>query len=303
MPMRRSCYARRSRPKASMSAWPRTPPQFTARRTSNALELKDGRSIPCGLVVMAVGVRPNTALASASRSQDQARIVVDDALSHLGGMVYAIGECAEHRGTCYGLVEPAYEQARVLASAPDRQRRALSRLAACDEPQGVRRAGVLGRRLRGQGARADRRQRFRVRHPIASWWCATESSPASCSLGDTTDALWYRELIRIRRGIAARPRRARIRPCLSRRPRNVRSQDIHRRAEALSGRLRFRRAGEPRLGRLEAARRAWRRLVRAERTRCPASQSHGALRKLGQKALQPRRRPSATSIRSMPTRD
>jgi nitrite reductase (NADH) large subunit len=42
-------------------------------------------------------------------------IVVDDQLRTGSADVYALGECAEHRGTCYGLVEPAYEQARVLA--------------------------------------------------------------------------------------------------------------------------------------------------------------------------------------------
>ena len=42
-------------------------------------------------------------------------IVVDDQLQTGASDVFAIGECAEHRGICYGLVEPAYEQARVLA--------------------------------------------------------------------------------------------------------------------------------------------------------------------------------------------
>ena len=41
--------------------------------------------------------------------------MVDDALETDIAGIHAIGECAEHRGICYGLVEPAYEQARVLA--------------------------------------------------------------------------------------------------------------------------------------------------------------------------------------------
>ena len=43
-------------------------------------------------------------------------IVVDDvAAKRASAASTRIGECAEHRGICYGLVEPAYEQARVLA--------------------------------------------------------------------------------------------------------------------------------------------------------------------------------------------
>src|SRR6202162_1125831 len=42
-------------------------------------------------------------------------IVVDDHLQTGAPDIFALGECAEHRGICYGLVEPAYEQARVLA--------------------------------------------------------------------------------------------------------------------------------------------------------------------------------------------
>ena len=29
--------------------------------------------------------------------------------------IYAVGECVEHRGLCYGLVAPLYEMARTLA--------------------------------------------------------------------------------------------------------------------------------------------------------------------------------------------
>ena len=114
-----------------------------------SLELKDGRSIPCGLVVMAVGVRPNTALASASGLKVKRGIVVDDALTTSAAMVYAIGECAEHRGQPTASSSRLYEQARVLANVLTGTRRRLPRLPACDEPQGVRCAGVLGRRFRG----------------------------------------------------------------------------------------------------------------------------------------------------------
>src|SRR5215470_17373915 len=79
------------------------------------VELKDGRSLPADLVVMAVGIRPNAQLAAAAGLAVNRGIVVDDGLEASAESIFAIGECAEHRGQCYGLVEPAYDQARVLA--------------------------------------------------------------------------------------------------------------------------------------------------------------------------------------------
>jgi nitrite reductase (NADH) large subunit len=79
------------------------------------VELKDGRKLPAEAVVVAVGVRPSTELARAAGLQVNRGIVVDDRLETSAAGIYAIGECAEHRGQCYGLVEPAYEHAHALA--------------------------------------------------------------------------------------------------------------------------------------------------------------------------------------------
>ena len=80
-----------------------------------AVELSDGRVIPADMVVCAVGVRPNTDLARAAGLECKRGILVDDRMGTSVPGIYAIGECAEHRGVAYGLVEPAYEQARTLA--------------------------------------------------------------------------------------------------------------------------------------------------------------------------------------------
>jgi nitrite reductase (NADH) large subunit len=64
---------------------------------------------------MAVGIRPSAELARLANLTVNRGIVVDDRMQSSEQGIYAIGECAEHRGACYGLVEPAYEQARVLA--------------------------------------------------------------------------------------------------------------------------------------------------------------------------------------------
>ena len=80
-----------------------------------AVELREGSIIPADAVVVAVGIRANTELARAAGLKVDRGIAVDDHLETSVAGIHAIGECAEHRGLCYGLVEPAYEQAQVLA--------------------------------------------------------------------------------------------------------------------------------------------------------------------------------------------
>jgi len=80
-----------------------------------AVELADRRTLDADLVVVATGVRANVELARTADLKVDRGVVVDDRLQTSRAGIHAIGECAEHRGVCYGLVEPAYEQARVLA--------------------------------------------------------------------------------------------------------------------------------------------------------------------------------------------
>ncbi|BAF86680.1 putative nitrite reductase [Azorhizobium caulinodans ORS 571] len=79
------------------------------------LRLADGEVLPADLVVMACGVRPNADLARATGLTCNRGVVVDDHLATSDPAIFALGECAEHRGMAYGLVAPAYEQAHVLA--------------------------------------------------------------------------------------------------------------------------------------------------------------------------------------------
>jgi nitrite reductase (NADH) large subunit len=77
----------------------------------------DGSEVPADLVVMAVGIRPNTALAEAMRLHVDRGIVVSDTLQTVtDARIYAVGECAAHRGVAYGLVAPLFEQGKVLAN-------------------------------------------------------------------------------------------------------------------------------------------------------------------------------------------
>lgn len=79
------------------------------------LRFKDGTEIAADLVVMAVGIRPNVDLARESGIAVNRGIIVNDYLETSVPHIYAVGECAEHRGIVYGLVAPLYEQGKVLA--------------------------------------------------------------------------------------------------------------------------------------------------------------------------------------------
>jgi nitrite reductase (NADH) large subunit len=81
-----------------------------------AVRLDDGRTLPADLVVMAVGIRPNTALAKDAGLEVKRGLVVDDQLRTSDANIFAVGECVEHRGQCYGLVAPLYDMAKTLAA-------------------------------------------------------------------------------------------------------------------------------------------------------------------------------------------
>ncbi|MEN9887684.1 MAG: hypothetical protein RL758_2262 [Pseudomonadota bacterium] len=82
-----------------------------------SIKFKDGTEVPADLVVMAVGIRPNTDLAEKMRLHVNRGIVVNDTLQTVtDARIYSVGECAAHRGIAYGLVAPLFEQAKVAAN-------------------------------------------------------------------------------------------------------------------------------------------------------------------------------------------
>ncbi len=82
-----------------------------------AVRFKDGSEVPADLVVMAVGIRPNTGLAESMHLHVNRGIVVNDTMqTTTDARIYAVGECAAHRGVAYGLVAPLFEQGKVLAN-------------------------------------------------------------------------------------------------------------------------------------------------------------------------------------------
>ncbi|MDP3709884.1 MAG: FAD-dependent oxidoreductase, partial [Polaromonas sp.] len=82
-----------------------------------SIKFKDGTELATDLVVMAVGIRPNTQLAESMRLHCNKGIVVSDTLQTItDARIYSVGECAAHRGIAYGLVAPLFEQAKVAAN-------------------------------------------------------------------------------------------------------------------------------------------------------------------------------------------
>lgn len=104
-----------------------------------AVRLKDGAEIPADFVVMAVGIRPNVTLARAARLACGRGVRVDDAMQTSDPAIFAVGECVEHRGTCYGLVAPLWDMAKICAD----------RITGCAESQFT--PGITGTRLKVTG--------------------------------------------------------------------------------------------------------------------------------------------------------
>ena len=77
--------------------------------------LADGRDLPADLVVQAVGIRPNAALAKSAGLACGRGIRVDDTMRTSDPAIFAVGECVEHRGQVFGLVAPIWDMAKVCA--------------------------------------------------------------------------------------------------------------------------------------------------------------------------------------------
>jgi len=166
------------------------------------IELTDGRRIDADAVIFAAGIRPNIALAKEAGIPVGRGIVVDDCLQTGAPDIFALGECAEHRGICYGLVEPAYEQARVLAQHLAGNAAAYSGSVVATN---LKVSGVsvfsAGDFLGAEGSEAILLND--VRHGTYKKLVISHGRLTGAVLvGDVADALWYLELIRSQQPIA-----------------------------------------------------------------------------------------------------
>ena len=182
--------------------------RFAGERRVEAVELKDGTSVAAEMVVVAIGIKPNTEIGASAGLAVNRGIVVDDHLSTSSADIFAIGECAEHRGVCYGLVEPVNEQAHVLAA----------RLAGQDVRYG---GSVNATNLKVSGVHVFSAGDFLGAPGTESIVLADSGFGTYRKLvvadgrlvgavlyGDTGDALWYLDLIR--NGAAVEPFREQL---------------------------------------------------------------------------------------------
>ena len=168
------------------------------------VELTDGRRIDADAVIFAAGIRPNIALARDAGIAVNRGIVVDDHLQTGAPDIFALGECAEHRGICYGLVEPAYEQGRVLAQ--HLAGRTSANYSGSVVATNLKVSGVsvfsAGDFLGSEGSEAIVLSDVR-RGAYKKLVISEGRLTGAVLVGETGDALWYLELIRNRQSIAA----------------------------------------------------------------------------------------------------
>jgi nitrite reductase (NADH) large subunit len=89
--------------------------EIYGRKRVEGVRLADGTELPADLVVMAIGIRPEIGLARQAGLGVNRGIVVGDDMRTTDPNIYAVGECAEHRGQCFGLVAPLWDMAEVCA--------------------------------------------------------------------------------------------------------------------------------------------------------------------------------------------
>lgn len=160
------------------------------------VRLKDGREFPAQIVVMAIGIRPATALAKAAGLDVERGILVDDHMVTSDTAILAVGECVQHRGACYGLVAPLWEMCRAMADY------------ATDKPTGYA-GSVTSTKLKvsgielfsagdfsGGGGAEDIVLRDAARGIYKRVVVRDDRVVGAVLYGDTIDGAWYFDLLR-----------------------------------------------------------------------------------------------------------
>jgi nitrite reductase (NADH) large subunit len=161
------------------------------------LRFTDGSEIPAQLVVMAVGIRPNTQLAEETGIYCNRGIVVNDTMQTYDPRVYAVGECVNHRGTAYGLVAPLFEMAKVCAN--HLANFGIGRYQGSVTSTKLKVTGIdlfsAGEFLGGEGT-----EEIMLSDPIGGVYkklvLKGDKLVGACLYGDTVDGSWYFSLLR-----------------------------------------------------------------------------------------------------------
>lgn len=169
-----------------------------------AVSFKDGTRVPADLVVMAAGIRPNTELAEAIGLHCNRGIVVSDTMQTITDpRIYAVGECAAHRGIAYGLVAPLFEQGKVCAT--HLAQFGIGRYTGSQTSTKLKVTGIdlfsAGNFSGGEGT-----EEIVLSDPYAGVYkklvIKDDKLVGACLYGDTVDGSWYFKLLRDGRPIA-----------------------------------------------------------------------------------------------------
>lgn len=167
-----------------------------------ALVLENGTELPCDLLVMAVGIRPSTALAKDAGLIVGRGLEVDDQMVTSDPDVLAIGECVEHHGALFGLVAPIYEQAKVAAQT------LLGEDATFVNRETATKLKVTGCDLFSAGdfAEGEDREDIVFRDPARGVYkrlvLKDNRIIGAVMYGDTTDGAWFHGMIKDRTDVS-----------------------------------------------------------------------------------------------------
>ncbi len=170
-----------------------------------AVRFKDGSEITADLVVMAAGIRPNTELAESAGLHCNRGIVVTDTLQTVTDpRIYAVGECAAHRGIAYGLVAPLFEQGKVCAT--HLAEFGIGRYQGSQTSTKLKVTGIdlfsAGNFMGSAsgGPDADKFEEIVMSDPFAGVYkklvIKNDQLVGACLYGDTVDGSWYFKLLR-----------------------------------------------------------------------------------------------------------
>jgi nitrite reductase (NADH) large subunit len=179
----------------------------------SAVCFKDGSHVNAQLVIMAVGIRPNTALAESMRLHCDRGIVVSDTLQTVTDpRIYAVGECASHRGIAYGLVAPLFEQGKVLATHLAQM--GIGRYTGSLTSTKLKVTGIdlfsagdfMGNNGSNNSDLADDTEEIILSDPHDGVYkklvIRNDQLVGACLFGDTVDGSWYFKLLREGRSVA-----------------------------------------------------------------------------------------------------
>ncbi|MBC7140078.1 MAG: NAD(P)/FAD-dependent oxidoreductase [Defluviimonas sp.] len=168
-----------------------------------AVLLEDGTTYAADLVCMAVGIRPETRVATDAGLEVARGVVVSETMATSDPSVFALGECVEHDGQLFGLVAPLYDQAKVVAYS------LLGRAAAFTPVETATKLKVTGCDLYSAGDFADKpgREDIVFRDPGRGVYkrlvLEADRLIGAVLYGETGDGPWFFGLIKDRTNISS----------------------------------------------------------------------------------------------------